>query len=138
MNTTEAVTRKLVPDEQRLDTTAELFGIHFPLKLEPAIYTFASNLSEDYAGGYWNFYSLSNGGFWMAPDDGQMYRVACENGFEGQLSAEALGIVTCLYAFSHLSFGENHFADICGQHYHLLREYVMEHAEVVAILGAID
>lgn len=50
MNTTDTITRQLVADEQRLNTTAELFGINFPMQLEPAIFSFAGNLSEDYSG----------------------------------------------------------------------------------------
>lgn len=109
MNTTDTITRQLVADEQRLNTTAELFGINFPMQLEPAIFSFAGNLSEDYSGGYWQFYSLSNGGFYMALDDDHIYRVACENGFEGRLSADALSIVACLY----IPFGPDSIALSC-------------------------
>jgi hypothetical protein len=136
--TTSTLSRQQVPDDRRVNLAHEIFGIHFPMQLEPAIYTFASNLSEDYTGGYWQFYSLSNNGFYMAPDDDHLYRVACENGFEGRLSADALGITACLYAYSHLSFGGGAFADTCGQQYHWLREYMFEHAEARDILRAID
>src|ERR1035437_7421370 len=37
--------------------------------------------------------------------------------YEGKLSADALGLTVCLYAFSNLSFGEGDFAALCGQHY---------------------
>lgn len=46
--------------------------------------------------------------------------------------------MACLYAYSHLSFSDDGFAQICAQHYHLLREYMLKHAEAGAILGAID
>jgi hypothetical protein len=75
----------------------------------------------------------------MAPDDEQVFAVSCDNYYQGQLSADALGIVASLFAYSHLSFsGDTDFARACARHYHLLREYMMEHAEVAAILGAID
>jgi len=136
--TTSTLSRQQVPDDRRVNHAHEIFDIHFPMQLEPTIYTFASNLSEDYTGGYWQFYTLSNNGFYMAPDDDHLFRVACENGFEGRLSADALGITACLYAYSHLSFGDGIFADTCGQHYHWLREYMFEHAEAGDILKAID
>ena len=136
--TTPNITCQLVPDSQRMDITAALFGSHFPLRLEPFIYNITGQLCREYNGGYWNFYTLSNGGFYMAPAADTPFRVSCENGFEGELAADALGIVACLYSFSHLSFGEGEFAQTCAEHYHLLREYVFEHAEVDAILGAID
>lgn len=74
----------------------------------------------------------------MFPDSGELFRVSCENGFEGELSAEAFGIVCCLYAYSHLSFGDGAFAETCAEHYHLLREWMLEHAETGVILQAID
>ena len=55
------------------------------------------------------------------------------------LSADALGITVCLYAYSNLSFsGPDAFADVCFDHYHWLREYMLEHPEVGEILGATD
>jgi len=75
----------------------------------------------------------------MAPDDDTKFSVTSENGFEGTLSADAIGITTCLYAYSHLSFTDSpDFADKCAQQYHLLREFMFEHPEAKSILKAID
>ena len=139
MTTQIAVTRMLVPEDQRLAITEKLFGSWFPMRLEPFIYTVTERLSRDYHGGYWEFYQLSNGGFYMAPAGDRVYHVICENQFEGGLTADALGITACLYAYSNLSFsGPDAFADICFDHYHRLREYMMEHPEIREILGATD
>lgn len=108
------------------------------MRLEPTVFDMAGRLAAEYRGGYWLFYGLSNGGFYMAPRSDTVFDVSCMNGFEGQLSADALGIAACLYTYSHLSFGEGDFAAICADHYHLLRELVMEHREVKVILRAID
>ena len=133
------ISRHKVSSHLRIKHSSELFGIRFPLNIEPAIYSIASNIASEYNGAYWEFYSLSNGGFYMAPCSDSMYQVSCDNGYEGKLSADALGITACLYAYSHLSFSNNAaFAEICANHYHWLREYMLEHAEVVSILGAID
>ena len=139
MNTQTTVTRTLVPEDQRLAITAKLFGTWFPMRMEPVIYTFTERLSKDYTGGYWEFYTLGNGGFYMAPSADRHFHAICDNQFEGDLSADALGITVCLYAYSNLSFaGPDAFADICFDHYHWLREYMMDHAEVREILGATD
>ncbi|PKO42909.1 MAG: antirestriction protein [Betaproteobacteria bacterium HGW-Betaproteobacteria-22] len=133
------ITRQQVSDKQRIQHTADLFGIRFPLNIEPAIYSITSNIATEYEGDYWEFYSLSNGGFYMAPSSDSLYQVSCENGYEGTLSADALGITVCLYAYSHLSFSSNEaFAEICANQYHWLRAYMLEHAEASAILAAID
>ncbi|MDO8713329.1 MAG: antirestriction protein [Polynucleobacter sp.] len=138
MNTTDTISSHCVPDGDRISLTTKLFGMHFPMHLEPFVFDMAGRLSPDYKGGYWQFYALSNGGFYMAPNSDSLFNVTSENGYEGQLSADALGITACLYAYSHLSFTEGDFAQICAQQYHWLRDYMMEHAEVRAILGAID
>jgi hypothetical protein len=54
------------------------------------------------------------------------------------MSGDALGITACIYAYSHLSFGQGNFAETCAQHYHWLREYMFQHAEARDILRAID
>ena len=128
-----------ISSHQRIKHTDDLFGIRFPVTIEPAIYSIAGNIASEYQGAYWEFYSVSNGGFYMAPCSDQPYQVSCDNGYEGSLSAEALGITACLYAYSHLSFSSNEaFAEICANHYHWLRAFMLEHQEANSILKAID
>lgn len=134
-----SITKETVAEDRRTDHTADLFGEHFPLAIEPTIFSMASRLSKDYQGGYWNFYALSNGGFFMSPEDDCIFTVSSENGYQGSMSAEAFGMTVCLYAFSHLSFSDNgELATLCCRQFHLLREYMLDHQEVGAILGAID
>jgi len=135
---THIITRQLVADDQRTNVTADLFGVYFPIQLEPFIYSMSSQLSEDYGGGYWEFYTLSNGGFYMAPDSEGQFQVVSPNGWEGFMSADAFGITVCLFAYSNLSFGSGQFAETCAEQYHLLREFMMDHAEARAILAATD
>ena len=84
------------------------------------------------------FYEIGRGGFYMAPDVDHGFDVVCENGFNGTMSADALGITACLYSYSHLSFGEGAFAETCAEQYHLLRAFAMDHVEAGAILAACD
>ena len=133
------ITRNIISNGQRIKHTSELFGIHFPVSIEPAIYSIAGNIAAEYDGAYWEFYSLSNAGFYMAPRLDKLYAVSCVNGFEGMQSADALGITACLYAYSHLSFSGNAaLAELCANQYHLLRAYMLEHPEAGAIWSAID
>ncbi len=125
-------------DAQRLNVTANLFGVHFPFRLEPTIYGMADRLAPAYEGGYWHFYSLSNCGFYMAPATHTFFDIRCDNGFEGKVSADAFGITACLYAYSNLAFDQGPFAQVCAEHYHLLREFAVEHGEARAILRATD
>ena len=136
---TRTVTRAPVPELERSDFVDALFGLNFPLQLEPYVFAVASELSSEYRGGYWYFYSLDNGGFYLAPNDDDPVRVCCPNGYEGMLSADALGITACMYAYSRLSFvADEGIARVYARHYHLLREYAMGHSEVAEILRATD
>ena len=140
-NTEEStiVTRQLVAEDQRISVTASLFGPHFPLQIEPVVYGIAEQMAVDYCGGWWAFFILDNGGFYFSPDEDCAFEVKCQNYFTGTLSADALGIVSCLYAYSHLSFaGDFYFSRSCAKHYHLLRHFMMGHPQVSKILGAID
>ena len=42
------VTRELVPEDQRLVVVERLFGMAFPLQLEPVIYGITERMAEDY------------------------------------------------------------------------------------------
>jgi hypothetical protein len=136
--TTELIARRTLADDERADFVHALFGLNFPFKLEPTIFNMSGMLARAYNGGYWQFYALPGGAFYMAPDVDHGFEVNCENGFEGTMSADALGITACLYAYSHLSFGDGHFAEACADQYHRLREYALDHPEAGAILAAID
>lgn len=138
MTNQRAVSSSLVQEPLRVKVTSRLFGNDFPFRLEPSIFGIAGQLSKDYDGGYWNFHRLSNGGFYMAPEHDKPFAVMADNGFEGQLSAEAFGIVVCLYAYSGLSFGGDRLAEVCAEHYHLLRAFALDHPESRSILAATD
>ena len=77
MTSQTTVTRTLVPEDQRLAITEKLFACMFPMQLEPVIYAITERLAEDYNGGYWEFYQLSNGGFYMAPSEDRIFHVKC-------------------------------------------------------------
>ncbi len=132
------ITATRVSESQRMDVADEHFGIRFPLTVEPMIYQFATQLSSAYSGGYWQFYTLSDGGFFMAPDMADPFEIMADNGYQGTMTAEALGITACLYAYSNLSFTKGSFGEKCADRYHQLYEFAMRHPEAAAIRGAID
>src|ERR1700688_1442010 len=42
------------------------------LRVEDAVYRVMRDLAQEYRGGYWHFYELSNGGLYMAPQLGPL------------------------------------------------------------------
>ena len=134
---TKSITN-IVPESERMAFVDKLFGIGYVIKLEPTVFTMAERLAPQYTGGSWQFHELGTGGVYMAPRFDTEFAICCENGYEGKLSPDALGVAASMYAFSHLSFGDGRFAQTCAEHYHLLREFMFEHAEAGQILQATD
>lgn len=128
------ITAKLVPDHDRLKFLPRLFGTAM-VRIESEIYDAMSELCSEYTGGYWHFYTLSNGGFYMAPATSGPMRLQVDgNGYDGLMSGDAAGIVAVLMMFSHTSFSDENFS----AYFHALREFALEHAERDAIFAAID
>ena len=137
--TQNLIHRELLSDAQRIKVPTKLFGAAaFPFKVEPTIFDMAGMLSTDYQGGYWDMHQLSNGGWYMSPTSDTEFQVSSMNGFTGAMSADALGITACLFAFSHLSFGGDALAEACADQYHLLREFALDHTEARLIFAVID
>lgn len=131
----------LVSDENRLSFLPAYFGPRLMMRGESLVYGWLSQLSEDYGGGFWSFYTLSNGGFYMAPDyDTKMRVVVPGNGFSREMSADAAGIVANLFALCQLASeaAGTDAGDMLIDRYHALREFVDTHPEGGAIFAAID
>lgn len=129
----EQITSTVVSDEDRDTFIFKALGAAF-INFENQVFITAESYTE-YRGGYWNFYRLSNGGIYMAPDSERTWRFRNPNNWSDEvMSSEALGIACCLYAFSYLSF---HYPQ-AGDQYHLLYAFALEHPEANAIFAAID
>ena len=128
----------LVPETDRGEFLPKLFGNRHFFIAENTLYSLMSWLSpDDYGGGFWDFYQLDGAPLYMVPPARQTYRIACEtNGYSGEVSADAAGIIVTLFTLSHLSF--KYESDHLSLAYHCLYEYAAEHPEASAIFAAID
>lgn len=87
-----------------------------------------------------NYYELSNGGYFVAPK-GEAIQTEAPNDFAADMSCEAAGLVVCLYAYSHLAY---EIGPQGGWHEHLtnqylaLRCYAVDHPESALILASVD
>ena len=132
----QSIGATLVPEDRRLGCLPTHFGREM-IRVEHTIYAMCERLCSSYRGGLWKYFELSNGGFYMAPDIEGRLQVAWDGNFyEGEMSADALGIVATLMALSHLSFSTS--VDSIAEHFHLLRDYALTHPEQSAIFAAID
>mgnify|MGYP006075742859 CR=1 FL=1 len=94
-------------------------------------------ICNSYNGGYWDFFNLSNGGFYIAPTEIESYQICViDNYFDGILSAKATGIVTTLFALNALSW-ETKSSHVIDK-YELLIAFAKQHKECKLIFSAID
>lgn len=139
MNTATAVpslASSVVPAEKRASFLVKHFATEY-LNAESMIFTYASRLSVSYTGGLWQFFELDNGGCYLAPDHVRRFNVQWPlNGYEGEMGADAFGIVVTLFTLCHIAeiTGDDRFVD----RYHLLRDYAAQHPESAEIFAAID
>ena len=125
-----------VPQGARLAFLPKHFKYHM-MTIENYIYSRFRTPCPSYTGGYWDFYELSNGGCYLAPNGELRIIENPENYFSDTVSADAAGIIITLYTMSELSFRyENE--TLFGTHFHWLREYAATHAERGIIFRAID
>lgn len=94
----------LVPETRRLEFLPTLFGRKLMLLGEQTVYSFMSWLSpHDYTGGLWHFHEQGGQPLFLSPATDKRLRIACEtNGYQGEVTAEAAGIIATLFALSHL------------------------------------
>ncbi|EMQ2082898.1 antirestriction protein [Yersinia enterocolitica] len=136
------LTATVVPNHQRPRFWPQHFG-NIPqwLILEPHVFGWLDRLCVDYHGGLWDFYTLSNGGAFMAPDTDENNNEKWSlfnamNGNSGEMSAEAAGIAVCLIVYSHHACRTE--CDAMTEHYYRLRDYALRHAECHTIMYIID
>lgn len=130
----------VMPDGMRISFWPQRFGtIPQWITLEPRIFAWMNRVCADYSGGIWQFYTLSNGGAFIAPDADRNETWSLFNNLNGngvEMSAEAAGIAVCLIEYSHHACRTE--CDAMTAHYYRLRDYALQHPEAHAILRIID
>ncbi|MGC6373665.1 antirestriction protein [Pseudomonas sp. S2.OTC.A_B10] len=130
----------LVADDDRIEFYPAHFGKYF-MAAENLLYVHASRFVQGYQGGYWNFYTTTNGAFFAALDTTEtLHVVIAENYTSEHMSAEAVGITLTLFVLGRLMNARipEDESDRFIDSYHKLREFALGHAEAPAILTAID
>ncbi|ECO4313579.1 antirestriction protein [Salmonella enterica] len=95
---------------------------------ENQILNFMRINSKNYDGGYWEFYSCSNGAYFATPPN-DYYNLSLPNYFNETVSSKVAGIVAMFYALSNLSFvaeekGFQNLKEHLVRNYNLLSQYV--------------
>jgi hypothetical protein len=99
----EIVARKVTNLVERSRCLAAIAGRDCVV-LEHTIYDLLCTLTDDHDGGFWDYFQLSNGGFYMAPKSAKSFHIFCSrNGFERDTCANTAGIIATAMAYSHLT-----------------------------------
>lgn len=78
-----------IADKERLMFLPRFLEQH-ACRFETLVYLWMHRLVKNYEGGYWEFYTLSNGGFYMTISEQVVFEVIGNgNGFHGAMSSEA-------------------------------------------------
>ena len=132
----EKIIASQISEEKRMAFLPRFMGNRM-LTFENAVYTFADKFCDAYHGGYWRFYELSNGGFYIAPQVHSPVRVSVDsNGFEGDVSADGFGVICTLFALNALLWSAPD--EVTEKRYYALRDYADQHPDAAEIYGAID
>ena len=105
-------------------------------QLQNMIFSMYHRMSEDYRGGDWDWYRLSNGGVYVAPRIGGTVSISCENMYRAEVSAQAAGLIACAMAYSYLSLAAG--GDCYGRGYLLLFPYLAQQPDAACIFAALD
>ena len=131
-----------VTERDRLSFLPKHFG-KLMMKFEGTVYLWIRRLSTDYTGGSWNFYELSNGGFYMAPSCDKQFQFDSPNYAQEEVSADAAGVIVTMFALNAIINGiaceeESDLSENFIKGYYLLRDFAAEHAENRKIFAIID
>ena len=128
----------IVPANARQNFLPALFGRSHLIVAENAVYAWMERLSPlDYRGGSWDFYEYENKPLFLAPKSETRLRITGDvTCFQGEVSAEAAGVIATMFTFSHLSFQFETERLVEG--YERLYAYSADHPEASEIFQAID
>ncbi|REG58570.1 antirestriction protein [Paraburkholderia sp. BL6669N2] len=133
---THGIVATIVPEDRRMEILPRYFGKHM-IRAEFAVYTAMSSLCPTYHGGFWDYVELSNGAFYMTPRLDGLLPITCDgNGYDGEMSSDAAGIVASLFALNAMAWSteDPHFTEL----YHRLLAFVPSHPEAREIFAAVD
>lgn len=127
---TPAITTTFIAEKDRLNLLSDFFGYQLMIRGESLVYAHMGRLALAYNGGSWDFYTLSNGGFYMAPK-AESFEVTNEL-TTVTLSGDAAGVAATMLAIDQLlSSGAG--CDKLRSSYQALRDYASSHAQASLI-----
>ena len=131
-----------VEESDRLSFLPYLFDEDFMIA-ELQVHALAKTWMPEYAGEYWHFIRLPDGGGYMMPDGGRILLVNSENWFDRTVSADAAGIILTSLAISIRCRVQEDCGNVALSRLYRLRdaqlwEHMTFHPECDAIYAALE
>lgn len=124
------------PTAKRLDFLPRFVGNKY-LEYERGVFDLMRRACPDYNGGYWEYYRLSNGGFYISLHSDKLFKVEQPSNFyKGRMSADAVSIGINLYLLCEFAWqvDQEHFTEAFNN----LRDFAKQHPEWSEIFHFID
>ncbi len=141
----------LNPVTTRLMSDAEALRLHTPyypyiatgLPFENVLFSKMSEICPEYTGGLWSYHELSNGGWYMVPDDHDTYELTNGEGKRYPMSKDGAGLTVTQFLVNHLSWyyhqkGDDEARRAAIANFEALREYGRQHPDAEAIYWVLD
>lgn len=134
----DVITKKQVPENKRLDEFLPAFvGKHFMFYEKMVFDKLYEASNGQYQSGYWEYYNLSNGGFYMELVQEDDINMLCfDNYYRGTMSAQAASIAINLVVQNAFAWQVD--ADKHSEHFYQLRDFASQHEEAAQIFAFID
>lgn len=130
------ITASKVSTNNRLNFLPKYFG-RWAMLAENYTFDFLRAMCEQYKGGFWEFYELSNGSLYLAPViTEELYIQSWGNHFEGHVSADAAGIIATLITLNALCVKTSYERFL--EYYEKLLDFTESHEESRNIFAGID
>lgn len=136
-------TKQLISDHLRLSFYPWLFNKYF-MQAQGNVYRRMALYCKDYCGGYWDFYRVGERSGYVALQSEETFTLEIPtNGFCGEVSADAAGIIVTLFEMCHCfnrAYSEENDAvcDYFRDAMDTLKYYAEQHPESRLIFAAIN
>lgn len=140
----QPLTRRKMSDAEVLNMITPYYPMFAPLQFfETMVFEMLDSWCDDYDGGVWSYFKLSNGAWYLAPADEGIYRVKDYAGREHEMSPDGAGLTATLHMLHRLTWhfheaGDKAKRDVVSEHYHALRMYTYPHPDATAIWRVLD
>lgn len=138
------LTRRAMSDAEALNLSTPYFPLCGPMEFfETEVFDLLKSWCDEYDGGTWTYYELSNGAWYLSPNATEVYGVKDCYGDKHEMTPDGAGLAATFHLL-HLLLWRFHDAgqtanyEAVSEHYHALQRYTYQHPDARAIWKVLD